>query len=215
VPPRTTTNVAVIRNTALKLFSEGGFAGTSMRDIATAAGVSTANIYNYAESKEELLWNLVRESTDMLTTMADRVLADRICPVDRLSVLVGAHVEFHVRNPWRARILAQQVQHLSAVHRRVTKASQAEYEQHFATSIEDGVRAAMFRTEHGRLATPAILWMGIGTNRWFTRGGKDTAQSVARVLTEFALGLLAYDAVAHEKGCPQPETNHSEQPEPS
>ncbi|WP_433503045.1 TetR/AcrR family transcriptional regulator [Pseudonocardia halophobica] len=214
MPPRTTSNVAVIRNTALKLFSEGGYTGTSMRDIAATAGVSTANIYNYAESKEELLWNLIRESTDMLTGVAQRVLAGRVCPVDRLSVLVGAHVEFHVRNPWRARVLAQQVQHLSAVHRRVAKASQAEYQEHFASAIEEGVELRMFRTEHGRLATPAILWMGIGTNRWFVRGGPDTAQSVSRVLTEFALGLLAYDESAHEKGCPQPGAGHSQQPGP-
>jgi AcrR family transcriptional regulator len=215
VPPRTTNNVAIIRNTALKLFSEGGYAGTSMRDIASAAGVSTANIYNYAESKEELLWHLIRECTDMLTGMAERAVAGRLCPVDRMSVLVGAHVEFHVRNPWRARVLAQQAQHLSAVHRRVTKASQGEYQEHFSSAIEEGVEMAMFRTAHGRLATPAILWMGIGTNRWFRQGGPDTVQSVSRVLTEFALGILAYDEAAHEKGCPQPGPDHSTQPTPA
>lgn len=40
---------------AATLFAEEGFAGTSMRDIATALGITKAAIYYHFESKEQLL----------------------------------------------------------------------------------------------------------------------------------------------------------------
>ncbi|HON80229.1 MAG TPA: TetR/AcrR family transcriptional regulator [Spirochaetota bacterium] len=37
-----------------KLFSEKGFSGTGLREIAETAGVSLGNIYNYFKNKEEI-----------------------------------------------------------------------------------------------------------------------------------------------------------------
>jgi len=45
----------LILSAALKLFSENGFLGTSMQNISKEAGVSKGNIYNYFESKDDLL----------------------------------------------------------------------------------------------------------------------------------------------------------------
>ena len=39
---------------ALSLFAQRGFAGTTMQDIARAAGMAVANLYRYYASKEEL-----------------------------------------------------------------------------------------------------------------------------------------------------------------
>ena len=41
--------------TALVIFSEKGYLGTSMQSISKQVGVSKGNLYNYFESKEELL----------------------------------------------------------------------------------------------------------------------------------------------------------------
>ena len=45
----------LILTTSLKLFSKFGYLGTSMQLISKEAGVSKGNLYNYFESKEELL----------------------------------------------------------------------------------------------------------------------------------------------------------------
>lgn len=44
-----------ILDAALRLFRERGFAETTMRDVATAAGVATGAAYYYYRSKEELV----------------------------------------------------------------------------------------------------------------------------------------------------------------
>jgi len=45
----------LILSTALRLFSKYGFISTSMQNISKEAGISKGNLYNYFESKDELL----------------------------------------------------------------------------------------------------------------------------------------------------------------
>ncbi len=49
-----------IEDAALKVFTKQGYHGTSVREIADAAGVSLGNIYNYYKTKEEIFESLVR-----------------------------------------------------------------------------------------------------------------------------------------------------------
>lgn len=48
----------LIERTALRLFVEQGVAETSIKEIATAAGVSQGAMYNHYASKEALAWTL-------------------------------------------------------------------------------------------------------------------------------------------------------------
>ncbi|MWC27286.1 TetR/AcrR family transcriptional regulator [Paenibacillus sp. MMS18-CY102] len=50
-----------IKQTALRLFTEYGFEGTSMSDIAKAVGIKTPSIYAHYESKEQLFIQLIEE----------------------------------------------------------------------------------------------------------------------------------------------------------
>jgi len=49
-----------ILESALKLFSEKGFAGTRLEDVARHAGISKGTIYLYFKSKEELFHEMIR-----------------------------------------------------------------------------------------------------------------------------------------------------------
>ena len=70
--PSDLTARASIRDAALTLFAARGYAGTSVRDIAAAAGVSPALLFHHYGSKEGL-----REAVDdwLVATVADAVAA--------------------------------------------------------------------------------------------------------------------------------------------
>lgn len=55
-------NREIILYCSLKLFCEKGFGNTSIKEIATFAGVSQGNIYNYFSNKEEIFEELFREN---------------------------------------------------------------------------------------------------------------------------------------------------------
>ena len=49
-----------IRDTAAALFARDGFSRTSMAELASDCGVSKALLYHYFDSKEALLFDILR-----------------------------------------------------------------------------------------------------------------------------------------------------------
>ena len=54
------TKKAVIYH-ALALFSDRGYDGVSMRDIASAVGIKAASLYNHFKSKEDIFMSIIDE----------------------------------------------------------------------------------------------------------------------------------------------------------
>ena len=51
----------LILNKSLKLFSDKGYEGVSMRDIASEVGIKAASIYNHFKGKEDIFCSLLEE----------------------------------------------------------------------------------------------------------------------------------------------------------
>ncbi len=58
---RTQQSRAQVLEAALELFSHQGYRGTSIRDIAVAAGISTGNVYHHFPDKETIFRTLLDE----------------------------------------------------------------------------------------------------------------------------------------------------------
>ena len=48
-----------IERAAIRVFTKQGFHGTSVRDLALAAGVSMGNLYNYYPTKDDLFRRVI------------------------------------------------------------------------------------------------------------------------------------------------------------
>ncbi len=59
----------LLKNTALKLFAGKGYHATSISQIAKEAGISKGLLYNYYESKEELLVALFSDLVDLVSSL--------------------------------------------------------------------------------------------------------------------------------------------------
>jgi AcrR family transcriptional regulator len=81
---------------ALALFAEHGYAGTSVRAIADAAGVSAGLLYAYFGNKQALLHAIFEES--IADVRASFALADHAPPKQRLEQLVRGSFEILRRN---------------------------------------------------------------------------------------------------------------------
>ncbi|PLX11997.1 MAG: hypothetical protein C0598_06935 [Marinilabiliales bacterium] len=71
---------ALIKETAMELFAQKGFSGTSMSLIAKQAGISKGLIYNYFTNKEDLIKTIIIDGfkiiIDVFDTNKDGVLTD-------------------------------------------------------------------------------------------------------------------------------------------
>jgi AcrR family transcriptional regulator len=71
-----------IRYHAIRLFDKSGFHGTSMRDIADAAGCKTPTVYHHYKSKEDLFDEVVRVAYLNLIGTQRGMLPEIITPQD-------------------------------------------------------------------------------------------------------------------------------------
>jgi TetR/AcrR family transcriptional regulator, cholesterol catabolism regulator len=80
-----------IVDAALELFSTRGYEGTSIRDIASAVGMTTASLYYHFSSKDELFAIVHGLSIDAMTAAVEAVIVGIEDPWDRLEAAAAAH----------------------------------------------------------------------------------------------------------------------------
>ncbi len=82
-----------ILDRSAELFSEHGYDRASMNKIATACGVSKANLYHYYKDKDELLFDVIRFHLEELLQVIEAADRPNLAPEARLRELVAALLE--------------------------------------------------------------------------------------------------------------------------
>jgi AcrR family transcriptional regulator len=99
---------AHILSSAVELFAEHGFAGTSLQAIADRVGVTKAALYYHFRTKDELLDDLLRPALDDLDRVLDAAERRRGQAV-RQRVLFEGYVDFLLRHRTLAVVLDRDV----------------------------------------------------------------------------------------------------------
>ncbi len=175
---------------ATAAFAEKGFAGTTTRDIAAAAGMSPAALYVHHSSKEELLYLIsLAGHRDTLRTVRDAI-GSSDDPAEALHTLVYEFALHHARGRRWARIVNYELGALSSEHLEQIRGLRRETEAQVRGLVERGVRAGVFRTEDPRMAAVMLLSLGIDIARWFREDRRWAPEDVARGYAAAALRIV-------------------------
>src|SRR5512138_657276 len=83
-----------IMEAAEKLFSEKGFDGTSVRDIAEEAGVNLAMISYYFGSKEKLMQAIFRHRGEHMKLQLENMLKNQeLGSLEKLNLLIDGFID--------------------------------------------------------------------------------------------------------------------------
>jgi AcrR family transcriptional regulator len=179
-----------IHQAAIELFARLGYHATSMRAIASAAGIRPAAIYHWYPSKEAILVEL---QDDFMARLTERVVAatghyER--PALRLAAAVREHVVFHGLHTRAAFVTDSEIRALTDEPRRALIAQRDEYQARFSAMIRDGIRDGSLRSSDAHVATYAILLQCTGVALWFDPDGPLNLDQVAELHVELVLGSL-------------------------
>ncbi|GAB4301137.1 MAG: TetR/AcrR family transcriptional regulator [Marinilabiliales bacterium] len=95
-----------ILKTALKLFAENGYHSTSISKIASNAGISKGLIYNYFNSKEDLLKQIFNDIVEKIMTSLDPN-KDEIITNEEANNFFDVFFESLVNNPEEWKLIYQ------------------------------------------------------------------------------------------------------------
>lgn len=84
----------IIFDSAIKIFSELGYRGATMDEIASNAGLAKGTLYYHFSSKEEIFNFIVVEGIQILTSQAVEIQKLDIGPVDKLEKMSKIQLEF-------------------------------------------------------------------------------------------------------------------------
>lgn len=90
---------------ACRLFAEKGLAGVTMRELASALGVSAMTPYRYFRNKEEILATVCAEGFTRLAEALETADKATLSAEDRLQSLHLAYLEFALANPNRYKLM--------------------------------------------------------------------------------------------------------------
>jgi AcrR family transcriptional regulator len=103
--PRRPLAKPLIDRAALRLFVEKGVDGTSIRDVAAAAGVSEGALYRHYESKDALVWSLFADSYVAFAHRLDNLQTGVADARGKLRAMIHGVCAFHDAEPLLFRFL--------------------------------------------------------------------------------------------------------------
>jgi len=175
-------------------FRSRGFEETGMRDIAEAAELSPANLYNYFQGKNDILFFCQDSSLDRMIAALDKARRGKATAAARLHQVIVSHL----------RCLLDEVEgsaaHLltTALPRRQQRylvAKRDRYELGVRNLIASGMRTGEFVSGDAALVARAMLGALNWSVQWFRPGGQMTPEEIAQELAAYLIhGLLAKPA---------------------
>jgi AcrR family transcriptional regulator len=148
-----------ILSAAMKLFGRKGFEGTSVREIASLAGVNPAMISYYFGSKEKLFEKLVEHKASYLKGVFEELVNNSsLSHLDKLSVIIDGYVDRMFQTPQFNHLLHRE---LSLERRPQLKEAISEILlRNFVTVrkiIQDGMESGEFRVVDAELTIASII----------------------------------------------------------
>jgi AcrR family transcriptional regulator len=182
---------AEVLDTAVEIFSEKGFVGTSVQDLADALGILKGSLYYYIDSKDDLLFRIfdrVHEDAHRIVEEA-RILDDP--PLERLRIYLEHYITFFLENIRRLTLYVREWQYLDAQHKSRIVEQRQIYEDFIVDLIAEA-QAAGDIDENINPAYAAFFIIGAISSLpdWYSLSGPESPASMARRYTEYSLNVL-------------------------
>jgi AcrR family transcriptional regulator len=175
----------------VELFADVGYAGTSVRDIASRIGIKSASLYKSFASKQAMLDALSEIGhNEFGRRQISAVLAAGDDARDQLTAGVRALVVMTCEFPRLARIVNSEVRNLSPVGFERDQSARLQSAQITRDILERGLAQGVFR-EPDFAAVTVVLWgLGVALAGWYPYSTDVTIEQLADSYADIALRIV-------------------------
>jgi len=174
-----------IRAIGCHLLFQYGYAGMTMRQIASRMRIKAASLYHHFPSKQIILFDLMEKTVTELLEGLRRIVESDEGPAEQLEAAVRWHVLFHTQKREEAFVSHSEMRSLEPHFLEKILKLRDEYDRLFDSILLRGKRQGVFETGDVSVVRNAILTMCTATGSWFSPEGRLTADQVAEQICAF------------------------------
>lgn len=178
-PPTASSRKTIIFKEAARLFREKGYNGSTLRDLASRAGVQGGSIYHHYSSKQEILFMIMEWTMTMLIDKVRQAIDGETRPLEKLRRAIQAHIEFHTVDTDETYVADSELRSLEPANYEKIVALRDSYEAIFRTIMEEGIAREELQIGDVSLTAKALLQMCTGISAWYRPGGEKAIGEIA------------------------------------
>nr|WP_255567432.1 TetR/AcrR family transcriptional regulator [Alicyclobacillus sp. TC] len=180
---------------ARKLFSEKGYHGTTIREIAEERGILSGSLYAHIDSKEDLLFAIADEGANAFIDALTPVLEKDVSAAEKLRLGLAAHIGVIAHRLEAARVFFHEWHALGKERRQEILEKRLSYEAMWDEILQQGISQGEFSADGARFARLLILSVANWVYQWYSPNGSHSPEQIAH---QFSALILHGIAANHE-----------------
>src|SRR5215471_2047411 len=173
---------------AARVFRTKGYHAATVRDIADEVGILKGSLYHHFESKEALLYLVVKEPIAQMYRRMGEIAAADAAATKKLRRAILAHLEAFDRHYPHLFVYLREREAVKRRFREQIGFSPKAYERLWQQILEEGVASGEFRPDLDiRVASYGLLGMLNWSYKWYNPQGRLRIGEVADEFTALAL----------------------------
>lgn len=178
-------------------FLAKGYAGASMRDVSERVGLLKGSLYHYIDSKEDLLFHVLRDLHEGAVEVVERSRRGAGPPLDRLRALIEYLGPYSAEHAAQGMIFLRDFAFLPVARRRQIIKQRDLY----SSTMRELITAAQARGDVPRsidpaLATATIMGSIAWLANWYRPGGRLSSGEIGRQQAALLIAALRHGAPA-------------------
>lgn len=179
----------LVLSAAARLFSERGYAATTIDAITDELSASRRAIYDHFAGKAEILVEICEQAVRFSVDLAERVARAPGDPVTKLGTLARDFTGIVIENQDYIAISSREMKFLPEESRRRILRMQERFDRILGAILSEGAANGQFRLADPAMTALAISGMIIWVHRWYRAGGRLSRSEIADAMAETALRM--------------------------
>lgn len=179
-----------ILSTAAGLFSQKGYSGASVSELANMIGVTKPFIYYYMKNKQDILEQICIATIDLPHLVMNEVFAEDLSPTGSLYNFVRRFAWVQGQNQNYVSVFFREELNLSPEVSQYVTGQRRKFDERLEDLLTKGAEAGDFRIDDVPVTARAIAGMICWIFTWFRPEGRLTLDDVSRHFADLTLNMV-------------------------
>jgi AcrR family transcriptional regulator len=176
---------------AAKLFAEKGYHGTSIGDLAEAMGVQKGSLYAHIASKQDLLYETMRDGARAFHAALDQI-PDDLPANEKIRLALRAHLRLVAEQLDVATVFVREWRYLEGARRDEILAERRRYEERLRALFREGRELGQLRTDLDEAGAALLMLSAANWAYTWLQPGRDTDGLADRFYELLLDGIRGY-----------------------